>query len=61
VSRKQSKKVGRPPLPKGEAKGKIVPIRFKAEDLKAVEAAAKERGQTVSEWIRSVLEAKLHA
>jgi hypothetical protein len=43
------KKVGRPKLPKGEAKGKIVPVRFTHETLKAV---AKLNNQTVSEWIR---------
>ena len=37
------KKIGRPKLPKGEAKGKIVPIRFAPEDLKAITAAAKAR------------------
>jgi len=33
------RKVGRPKLPKGEPKGRIVPVRFNAEDLKAIEAA----------------------
>jgi hypothetical protein len=55
------KKVGRPMLPKGEAKGKIVPIRFNAEDIKRVAAAAKAEDQTVSEWVRSTLYAKLEA
>lgn len=53
------KKVGRPKLAKGEAKGKIVPIRFNAEDLKRVSAAAKSKNQTVSEWVRSTLYASL--
>jgi hypothetical protein len=55
------KKVGRPKMAKGEAKGKIVPIRFNAEDLKKVAAAAKANKQTVSEWVRSTLYAKLEA
>ena len=55
------KKVGRPKMAKGEAKGKIVPIRFNAEDLKKVTAAAKANKQTVSEWVRSTLYAKLEA
>jgi hypothetical protein len=54
-------KVGRPKMAKGEAKGKIVPIRFNAEDLKKVTAAAKANKQTVSEWVRSTLYAKLEA
>lgn len=53
------KKVGRPKLAKGEAKGKIVPVRFNAEDLKKVTAAAKANKQTVSEWVRSTLYARL--
>src|ERR1700761_2697263 len=48
------RKVGRPILPKGEAKGKIVPVRFDPHDLKIVAAAAKANNQTVSEWIRHV-------
>jgi Family of unknown function (DUF6290) len=55
------KKVGRPKMAKGEAKGKIVPIRFNAEDLKKVTAAAKANKQTLSEWVRSTLYAKLEA
>jgi hypothetical protein len=55
------KKVGRPKLAKGEAKGKIVPIRFNADDLKKVTAAAKASKQTVSEWVRSTLYARLEA
>jgi hypothetical protein len=53
---KKPKKVGRPKLAKGEAKGRIVPVRFRADDLKAITAAAK---RTVSEWIRSTLHAAI--
>jgi hypothetical protein len=53
----QRKKVGRPKLPKGEAKGKIVPVRFAADELKTLTAKAKASNQTVSEWIRSTLKA----
>lgn len=48
-------KIGRPILPKGHAKAKIVPIRFRPDDLKRIETAAKASNQTVSEWIRSTL------
>jgi hypothetical protein len=51
--------VGRPKLPKGEAKGRIVPVRFAGDDLKAITAAAKANKQTVSEWIRSTLNAAI--
>lgn len=55
------KKMGRPKLPKGEAKGRIVPIRFNAGDIKRVEAAARASRKTVSEWIRGTLNASLEA
>jgi hypothetical protein len=58
---KKARKPGRPKLPKGEAKGKIVPVRFTAEDLKAIETLARQSKQTVSEWIRSMLNAALQA
>ena len=53
------KKIGRPHLPKGEAKGRIVPVRFKPDDLKAMTAAARASKQTLSEWIRSTLYAAI--
>jgi hypothetical protein len=56
----KAKKPGRPKLPKGQAKGRIVPVRFTTEDLKAMEAAAKANGQILSEWIRSTVSAKLN-
>jgi len=55
------KKVGRPKLPKGDAKGRIVPIRFNASDLKRIESAAKASQKTVSEWIRSTVSAAMEA
>ena len=58
---KKPKKVGRPKLPRGTAKGRIVPVRFANGDLRAIEAAAKARNQTISEWIRSTLNAAIHA
>jgi hypothetical protein len=48
-------KVGRPKLPKGEAKGKIVPVRFAKEDLRSMEVAARVRQKTLSEWVRIAL------
>jgi hypothetical protein len=47
-------------MPKGEAKGRIVPVRFTADDLKAMAAAAKASNQTVSEWIRGTIHAELN-
>lgn len=59
MPQKKANKVGRPRLPKGEAKGKIVPVRFRQDDLKAIASAAKANGQTVSEWIRSTIRASV--
>jgi hypothetical protein len=49
------KKMGRPKLASGEAKGRIVPVRFSPSDLKAITAAAKTNKRTLSEWIRETL------
>ena len=57
--RPKKAKIGRPKLPKGQAKGRIVPVRFNPEAIKAVEVAAKAKKQTVSGWIRSTLNAAL--
>lgn len=58
--KKAAKKLGRPKLPKGEAKGRIVPVRFTGDDLKAMEHAAKTAGHiSLSEWIRSTIHASL--
>ena len=58
---RKARKPGRPKLPKGEAKGKIVPVRFAPEDLKAITAAAKANKQSISEWIRNVTHEALQA
>ena len=61
MSQPKPKKIGRPKLPKGEAKGRIVPIRFNASDLKRIESAARARQQSVSEWIRGTVAAAMGA
>jgi predicted HicB family RNase H-like nuclease len=53
----KARKPGRPPLPKGDAKGKFLRVRVSPEDLRVIEAAAKAKKQSVSEWIRSTLRA----
>jgi hypothetical protein len=55
------KKAGRPKLPKGEAMGRVVQVRFTAQDTKAIEAAAKASDQTVSDWIRSIVNTHFRA
>jgi predicted HicB family RNase H-like nuclease len=59
AQKKKARKVGRPKLPKGEAKGRIVPVRFTSDDLKAMELAAKANDQSLSEWIRSTIHATI--
>jgi hypothetical protein len=61
MSQPKPKKIGRPKLPKGEAKGRIVPIRFNPADLKRIESAARANQQTVSEWIRGTVAAAMEA
>ena len=54
--KKNTKKMGRPKLPKGHAKGVIRPIRFTEADLKLFERTAKaSEYKTVSDWIRHTL------
>lgn len=53
------RKPGRPTLPKGAAKGSIVPVRFSPEERKKLEAAAKANKQSVSALIRSILSAAI--
>jgi hypothetical protein len=55
------RKPGRPTLPKGEAKAETLRIRVTASDLKSLTAKAKASKQTVSELIRSILNATLEA
>lgn len=59
MARQTKAKIGRPKLPKGEAKGCIVPIRFNPHDIKRIESAARAKDQTVSEWIRSTVNAAM--
>jgi hypothetical protein len=56
---KQSKKrkPGRPRLPKDQAKGKIVPVRFSMEEIERISNAAQTANLTLSGWIRSTLSA----
>lgn len=52
---------GRPKLAKDEAKGKIVPVRFAADELERIYRSADAAKQTVSQWIRSTLDAATQA
>jgi predicted HicB family RNase H-like nuclease len=58
-SKPKPKKVGRPKLPKGSAKAGKVQVRLSPAEQKQVEAAAKMRKQSVSEWVRSLIQTAL--
>jgi hypothetical protein len=61
-SKKSTKKMGRPKLPKGEAKGRIVPVRFTDAELRLLAKAVKASEQsTLSGWIRETLKGAAHA
>ena len=47
--------MGRPKLPKGEAKGVLIGARFAPDEAKRVELAAKSAQQNKSEWVREKL------
>ena len=54
--KKSTKKMGRPKLPKGVAKGRIVPVRLNNEELKLFTRAANASDhKTLSGWIRHSL------
>jgi predicted HicB family RNase H-like nuclease len=48
-------RLGRPPLPKGEVREKITPIRLQETERITFEKAAQKAGLSLSEWIRQTL------
>lgn len=54
---KKTKKAGRPRFPKGQAKAGTLRVRVTPDELRAIEVKAKAANQSVSEWIRSKLNA----
>ena len=54
-------KVGRPKLPAGAAKGRVVHVRFTPEEIERIAASAKASNKTISEWIRSTLNAAIES
>jgi uncharacterized protein (DUF1778 family) len=55
------KPVGRPKLPKGNAKAEMLRVRATPDELRAFDKAAKASNQKRSEWIRSTLNAAAQA
>jgi hypothetical protein len=54
-------KTGRPKLPTGVAKGRVVHVRFTTEEIERIYAAAKTNNKTISEWIRSTVNAAVES
>jgi hypothetical protein len=54
-------KGGRPKLPAGTAKGRIVHVRFTLEEIERISELAKASSKTISEWIRSTLNAAIES
>jgi hypothetical protein len=52
-------KIGRPKLPKGKAKGKIVPVRFADDEIKALVRASRRGKMSTSQLVRSAVMEKL--
>ena len=55
VAGRRTKKRGRPPLPKGEARDQVLKIRVTVAEKIAMEAEAVAVGITLSEFIRKRL------
>ena len=57
--REKKRKVGRPPLAKGEAKAIVLQSRVQEAEKKAYERAAKSEGKDLSTWVRETLNAAI--
>jgi hypothetical protein len=55
VKHKSVKKVGRPPLEKGEKRSRQLRVRITGRELDKIRASAKASGQTISMWMRSMM------
>lgn len=53
--RDKKKKVGRPPMAKGEAKAIVLQSRVQPAEKAAYQKAAKSEGKDLSTWIRETL------
>jgi predicted HicB family RNase H-like nuclease len=53
--REKRKKVGRPPLAKGEAKTIVLQSRVQESEKRAYQNAAKSEGKDLSTWVRETL------
>ena len=59
--REKRKKVGRPPLAKGEAKAIVLQSRVQPAEKAAYQKAAQSAGKDLSTWIRQTLNEAIKA
>jgi hypothetical protein len=59
VKQPKKRKAGRPPLPKGQSKAGMLRVRLTPRELEGVQSKAANVGQTVSDWVRGILVAKI--
>ena len=53
--RERKKRVGRPAMPKGEAKAIVLQSRVQPAEKAAYQRAAKSEGKDLSTWVRETL------
>lgn len=58
MSRKENPKMGRPTLPKGEARDVVFTLRLTAAERDAIAAAAERDGKATTQWAREALVAR---
>jgi hypothetical protein len=51
----KKKKVGRPPLPRSEAREKYLSLRLRLDEQREVDGAIERSGKSKSDWLRDVL------
>jgi predicted HicB family RNase H-like nuclease len=59
VSKPKKRRAGRPRLPNLMRSSGMLRVRVKPDVLRAIESKAREAKQSVSEWIRSTIEAAI--
>ncbi len=57
--REKKVKVGRPPMPRGEAKAIVLQSRVQPAEKAAYQKAAKSEGKDLSTWVRDKLNAAI--
>jgi hypothetical protein len=48
-------RIGRPPVPKKLAKGRLLSVRFSDSEFRALNVAAAKDGKKLSAWVRDML------